>query len=161
ADYGISSYLSAPDGVYVNLYIPSKLTWQQNGTRVTMTQQTAYPKANTTSFAIEMDRPENFTLYLRIPQWTDANTRVSINGKKESANIAHGNFLALKRQWKSGDRVELELGMPLRVESVDAQNPNTVALMRGPLAMFAVGNVPSRITRAQLLAATAVSQSSD
>jgi DUF1680 family protein len=34
ADYGISSYLSAPDGVYVNLYVPSSLRWKQNGTRV-------------------------------------------------------------------------------------------------------------------------------
>jgi DUF1680 family protein len=161
ADYGISSYLSAPDGVYVNLYIPSKIAWQQDGTRCTMTQQTTYPKANTTSFALEMDRPENFTLYLRIPVWTDASTRVSINGKKESANIAPGSFLALKRQWRTGDRVELEIGMQLRLEPVDAQNPSTVALMRGPLAMFAVGNLPSRITRAQLLAATAVSESSD
>ena len=161
ADYGISSYLSASDGVYVNLYIPSKITWQQNGTRCTMTQQTGYPKTNTTSLVLEMDRPQNFTLYLRIPAWTDASTRLSINGKRETASITPGSFFALKRQWKSGDRVELEIGMPLRAEPVDAQTPNTVALMRGPLAMFAVGNLPSHITQEQLLAATAVSQSSD
>ena len=51
--------------------------------------------------------------------------------------------------------VELALGL---IEAVDAQNPNTVALMRGPLAMFAVGNLPSHITRPQLLAATAASR---
>jgi DUF1680 family protein len=145
----------------VNLYIPSKITWQQNGTRCTMTQQTGYPKTNTTSLVLEMDRPQNFTLYLRIPAWTDASTRLSINGKRETASITPGSFFALKRQWKSGDRVELEIGMPLRAEPVDAQTPNTVALMGGPLAMFAVGNLPSHITQEQLLAATAVSQFSD
>jgi len=50
--------------------------------------------------------------------------------------------------------------MPLRLQAVDAQNPNTVALVRGPLALFAVGNLPAKFTRAQLLAAAAASQSS-
>ena len=43
ADYGISSYLSASDGVYVNLYVPSRLTWKQNGTRFALVQTTQYP----------------------------------------------------------------------------------------------------------------------
>ena len=51
--------------------------------------------------------------------------------------------------------------MPLALEPIDKKNPNTVALMRGPIALFAVGKLPDRITRQQLLAATALAQSSD
>jgi hypothetical protein len=50
--------------------------------------------------------------------------------------------------------------MPLRLEAVDDQNPNNVALVRGPLALFAVDEIPARITRSQLLAAAPVTQSS-
>jgi uncharacterized protein len=57
--------------------------------------------------------------------------------------------------------VELELEMPLRLEAVDDQNPNRVALMHGPIALFGVGDIPSRITRQQLLAATMAPQSKE
>jgi len=62
---------------------------------------------------------------------------------------------------EEGDRVEVEFEMPLRLEPIDDQNPNNVALVQGPLALFAVTGVPSRITKAQLLEASRVSQSSD
>ena len=51
--------------------------------------------------------------------------------------------------------------MPLRLQAVDAQNASTVALVRGPLALLGVGNLPAKFTRAQLLAAAAASQSSE
>jgi len=69
--------------------------------------------------------------------------------------------MALERSWKDGDRIEVEFEMPLRLEPIDDQNPNNVALVGGPLALFAVTEVPSRITKAQLLGASRVSQSSD
>jgi hypothetical protein len=161
ADYGISSYYGAQDGIYVNLYLPSKVTWTQNNTRCSLTQQTSYPASNTSELRFELERPENFTVYLRIPAWADAKSRVAVNGKRAESDIVPGKFLALRRTWKSGDRVEFEVGMPLRLQPVDDQNPGTVALMRGPLALFGVGDIPDRITRAQLLAANAVSQGSE
>jgi DUF1680 family protein len=160
ADYGISAYYLSNDGIYVNLFMPSKVSWSQNKTPFTLTQQTSYPTANTTELQFDGARAENFTVYLRIPAWADAKTRVSVNGKKIDADVVPGKFLALSRTWQGGDRVQFEIGMPLRLEAVDEQNPNTVALMRGPVAMFAVGDIPAKLTRAQLLSATAAAQSS-
>ena len=161
ADYGISSYYAGKDGIYVNLFLPSRVTWMQNRARCTLTQQTTYPTSNATQLQLDMARPENFTVYLRIPAWTDAKTRISVNGKRAVGDIVPGKFFALPRTWKNGDRVEFEIGMPLRLQAVDAQNANTVALVRGPLALFGVGNLPAKFTRAQLLAAAAASQSSE
>ena len=161
ADYGISSYYPGKDGIYVNLFVPSRVTWMRNGTRCTLTQQTTYPTSNATQLQLDMARPENFTVYLRIPAWTDAKTRISVNGKRAVGDIVPGKFFALPRTWKNGDRVEFEIGMPLRLQAVDAQNASTVALVRGPLALFGVGNLPAKFTRAQLLAAAAASQSSE
>ena len=43
ADYGISSYYQSQDGIYVNLFLPSRISWSQNNTKVTLTQNTQYP----------------------------------------------------------------------------------------------------------------------
>jgi uncharacterized protein len=161
ADYGISSYYHAKEGIYVNLFLPSRVAWKQNGTDCTLTQQTSYPQANTTQLELAVARPETFTVYLRVPAWADAKTRISVNGKQVDGDVTAGKFFAIARTWKNGDRVEYEIGMPLRLDAVDAQTPQLVALSRGPLALFAVGQVPASFTRAQLLAASAAGASSE
>lgn len=162
ADYGISSYYPASEGrgIYVNLFLPSRVSWMQNGTKCTLTQKTSYPTANTTQLHMEIAKPENFTVYLRIPAWTDAKTRVSVNGKQVEGDIVAGKFFQLSRTWKTGDRVEYEISIPLRLQAVDPETPDTVALVRGPIAMFGLGNLPAKFSRAQLLAAASASQSS-
>ncbi len=161
ADYGISCYFPSKEGVYVNLFLPSRISWVQGGTKCTLTQNTSYPTSNTTQLELEMVRPETFTMYLRVPAWADAKTRVSVNGKRVEGDVAAGRFFALSRTWKNGDRVEFEIGMPLSLQPVDPENPQIVALRRGPLALFGVGNLPANFSRAQLLAASAASQSSE
>jgi uncharacterized protein len=161
ADYGISSYYRGDDGIYVNLFIPSRLSWAQNNTQCRLTLTTEYPRKNTAQLALGLSRPETFTLYLRMPRWCGPKTEVSVNGRRADESLEPGKFLALRRSWKDGDRVEVEFEMPLRLEAVDDQNPNNVALMRGPLALFAVSPVLAPITRRQLLAASPVAASSD
>jgi uncharacterized protein len=160
ADYGISSYYPAQDGIYVNLFLPSRVSWTKNGTRCTLSQKTNYPASNTTQLLLQTPRPENFTIYIRVPAWTDQNTRISVNGKRVEGDILPGKFFAIARTWKNDDRVEFEIGMPLRLPAVDAQHTDIVALVKGPLAYFAIGKPPEKFTRGQLLAATAVSPSS-
>jgi uncharacterized protein len=161
ADYGISSYYKSQDGIYVNLFLPSRVSWSQNNTACTLTQNTKYPSENTTQLDFSLARPEAFTVYVRIPEWAGGKSSLSLNGNRTSNELIPGKFLALQRTWKDGDRVELELEMPLRLDAVDKENPNRVALMHGPIALFAVGDIPSRITRAQLLAATPAPQSKE
>ena len=161
ADYGISSYYRGQDGIYVNLFIPSRVSWSQNTTPCTMTQTTHYPKDNASLFEFTLARPETFTVYVRIPAWAGAKTRVTVNGKSLENPIIPGKFLTVQRSWKDGDRMELEVEMPLRLEAIDDQNPNNVALMRGPVALFAVGSIPARLSRSHLLAAAVSPQSSD
>ncbi len=159
ADYGISSYYKSYDGIYINLFLPSRLTWLQGNTQCTLTQTTRYPTEDTSQFEFKLARPETFTVYIRIPEWTGEKTILSVNGRRVQEAVIPGNFLALQRTWKDGDRLELELHMSLRLEAIDDQNPNAVALMRGPLALFAVGEIPTHITRAQLLMAAPAPQS--
>jgi uncharacterized protein len=156
ADYGISSYYASKDGLYVNLFVPSRVSWSQNGTPCTLTQTTQYPSANTTQFELGLSRPETFTVNVRIPEWAGSKTTVSVNGRSIGSEISPGKFLAVQRTWKNGDRLEVEFEMPMRLEAVDAQTPNRVALMHGPIALFAVGTIPPRLKRDQLLSAMRV-----
>jgi DUF1680 family protein len=149
ADYGISSYYRTQEGIYVNLFVSSRVSWVRNNTQCTLTQSTEYPRANTTQFAFTLARPEAFTVYVRIPAWAGAKTTLSVNGRRADNSIEPGKFLAVQRTWKDGDRVDVEFETPLRLEAVDDQNPNNVALMRGPLALFAVGDRPQHLTREQ------------
>ena len=161
ADYGISSYYRSQDGIYVNLFLPSRVSWSQNNSPCTLTQTTQYPKDNTSLFEFTLATPQTFAVYVRIPSWAGAKTNLTVNGKRLENPVVPGKFLAVERSWKSGDRMEIELEMPLRLEPIDGQNPNNVALMRGPVALFAVGNIPARVTRPQLLTAAVSPQSSD
>ena len=161
ADYGISSYYPAKEGIYVNLFLPSRVRWVQGGTHCTLTQQTRYPTTNAIQLQLDIPRPEMFAIHLRVPAWADTTTRISVNGKRAQGDPVAGKFFELSRTWKNGDRVDFEIGMPLRLQAVDPENPQIVALLRGPLALFGVGNLPSNFSRAQLLAASTASQSSE
>ena len=151
ADYRINTYFRDPGGVWVNLYIPSKLRWMQHGTQVSLTQKGEYPFDDVVQFEVKTKAPRDFVLNFRIPAWT-GQAAITINGRRADPP-SPGGFAALRRQWRNGDRVQLELPMSLRLESVDAQHPAIVALMFGPLVLFAVTDQPPAVTSAALLAA--------
>jgi uncharacterized protein len=67
--------------------------------------------------------------------------------------VTAGKFTSIHREWKSDDRIDLELPNRTRLEPLDARHPNIVALLSGPLVLFPVGNAPRGTTRAQLLSA--------
>ena len=154
ADYGISAYFRGASGIYVNLYVPSRLTWMQNGSRCSVTQETRYPTETHTELKLAASRPEKFIVFLRVPEWSGARTAVAVNGVRISLELRPGNFAAVERTWKDGDRITLEFDMPMGLEAIDPQHPNVVALLHGPITLFAIGaNLPDRLTRAELLSA--------
>src|SRR5713226_9520836 len=151
ADYHISTYLRSTDGVYVNLFTPSSVNWTDGGGKYGLTQQTKYPLENAVRIQVEGSRPAEYTVYVRIPGWTTSDGVLSVNGTRVSDPVQPGTFAAIRRTWKDGDRVELELPMPLRLEPVDANHPNLVALMRGPLVLSAVADAQPAFEKAQSL----------
>jgi hypothetical protein len=162
ADYGISAYMRRSPDVYVNLYVPSELRWRQNGAACMLTQTTEYPASPQTRIALTLDRPQSFAVLLRIPQWAGPKTRIAVNGRTADAAVQSGRFASVRRTWKSGDRIELELDMPLRLVAIPYQQEGgeRVALMYGPVTLFAVGDLSAPVTKAQLLAAGRVSKCS-
>jgi DUF1680 family protein len=124
----------------VNLFVPSSVKWTDGSGRYALTQQTKYPLEHTVQIQLSASRPFEHTLNLRIPAWAEKDPILSVNGKRVASPARPGSFASIRRTWKDGDRVELELPMALRLEPVDASHANLVALVHGPLVLFAVAD---------------------
>jgi DUF1680 family protein len=155
ADYGINSYFSDPRGVFVNLYIPSKLQWRQDGAQISLTQSGNYPFDSLVRFEMTASKALEFALNFRIPGWAKG-ASISVNGKRLSQEVVPGSFAAAKRSWKRGDLVELELPLTQRLQPIDSRHPNTAALVSGPLVLFAITDKAPVVTERQLLSAQRV-----
>jgi uncharacterized protein len=152
ADYRISTYFRDSKGIYVNLFMPSVLRWEQNGIQSSLRQSGAYPLEDSVTFEITSSRPVVCTIRFRIPSWAD-DPSLHVNGKAVSQPVKSGTFAAVHREWVSGDQVELRLPRKLALQAVDPQHPSLVAVTWGPLVLFAVADDTPRVTRSQLLTA--------
>jgi len=137
ADYHIQGYFHDGHDVFVNLYIPSTLRWNRSGNVLSISQESAWPYEPNISFVVNSQIPADMIVHFRIPQWT-SNALLAVNGEHWAGDLEPGRFAAVKRTWKGGDRVELELPLPVRLEAIDPQHPDTVAVLRGPLVLFAL-----------------------
>jgi DUF1680 family protein len=158
ADYRIHAYFRDAAGIYVNLYIPSSVRFTQGtpqgGSQIALTQSGEYPFADSIAFRVQASRPAEFAINFRIPAWATG-AGISVNGN--SACVAAGQFVAMHREWRDGDRIEIELPRKTRLESLDARHPNVVALMSGPLVLLPIADengASAVVTRAALLSAT-------
>jgi len=152
ADYRINTYFRDPQGVWMNLYLPSTLRWTQDGAQIALTQESQYPFDNVVQFKVNTAQARDFTLNFRIPAWARG-ASISVNGRRWPTEITPGTFTAIQRTWTTGDHIELDLPMAMRLEPIDLQHPQTVALVFGPLVLFAITETQPSLTRADLLAA--------
>jgi len=160
ADYHISTYLRSSDGVYVNLYTPSSVQWSSGGAKLGLRQVTRYPFDNRIEIQVSASQPAEYTLNVRIPAWAKPDPVLMVNGQRFSGDLRAGTFAAVRRTWKSGDRVQIELPMPLRLEPVDVNHPNLVALLQGPLVLMAVADAQPSFSERSLLQARPAKNSS-
>ena len=84
ASLGDSIYFHDADGVYVNLFTPSTLDWQERGIR--LTQETRFPEDETVRLRVHSSRPARFALRLRMPSWSRA---VAGAPQRQSARLRH------------------------------------------------------------------------
>ena len=127
-----SIYWRDDDGVYVNLFIPSELTWPEKGFR--LRQDTRFPAQPRTALTVAVDKPVHLAVRLRIPSWLASGPTVKLNGRPLEATATPGSYLTLARTWKKGDRVEMELPMRLHIEAMP-DDPELQAILYGPLVL--------------------------
>ena len=137
AKYGDSIYFrGAPDGpqpdsLYVNLFIASTLDWKEKG--LALRQTTSFPEAGQTRLEFTAAPAGEFALRVRHPGWA-ASASVRVNGVAVATSGAPGSYLELRRRWRAGDVVEVDLPMALRMELLPGTT-DTAAVMYGPIVL--------------------------
>lgn len=134
ADFSNILYYHDKDGLFINLYVPSEVTWTQDGQPITLTQRTEYPVTETATMTLHMARPAQFSLRLRVPGWAEGVT-AEVNGQPFSMTASPGSWAALHRRWHPGDKLAWRIPLRTRPVPIDAQHPNRIAFARGPVAL--------------------------
>jgi DUF1680 family protein len=135
-------YSIAPDGLYVNLYEPSTIRWQQGGQPMELKLTTRFPYDTHVSGSVKVAAPVQANLRIRVPSWAEKEMAVSVNGKVEGAGKP-GTYLALDRKWSDGDTIEFVLPATLRVKQYNGDNQiagsKRYSVEYGPILLAAVG----------------------
>ncbi len=129
--YRDSIYFHDDRALYVNLFIPSSVTWRDKGAM--LSQTTRFPEEPSTHLRWTLSRPTPMTLKLRHPGWSRTAT-VFVNGVEMLHSSTPGRYVEVSRTWTTGDEVELRLVMETRVHAYPAA-PDLVALTHGPLVL--------------------------
>ena len=135
AKYGEMIYAHQGDNLYVNLFIPSALEWDERG--VSIKQETSFPDESKTTLRVSPNKKDKFTIFLRYPQWVNrGDFKVSINGAPYPIKQTPGSYVALERTWRKGDEVVVEMPMHLSTEQMLGNSPHYTFLY-GPIVLAA------------------------
>lgn len=133
--YGEFIYAQATNGLYVNLFIPSEVVVTNLG--LTLRQETAFPDEARTKLTLKLKKSAEFTLFVRHPGWVAAGEfAVRVNGESIAVSSEPSSYAELRRKWRNGDRVEIELPMRTTVERLP-DGSDWVAILRGPIVLAA------------------------
>jgi DUF1680 family protein len=144
--YGDTIYFHAADSLYVNLFIASELNWAEKG--ISVRQETKFPKNGTVVLKIKAEKPVTFALKIRHPAWAADGLKISVNGQKQKIASAPGSYLAVQREWRNGDSVEIQLPMKLHTEFLPGTT-NEIALLYGPIVLageLGTNSLPNPLT---------------
>ncbi|KAK7954325.1 hypothetical protein PG988_015019 [Apiospora saccharicola] len=135
--YQENVYLRSADGsaLWVNLYVPSTLTWEEKGFEVK--QETTFPRGDKTKLTITAGQGP-LDIKLRVPAWAKSRVAVTVNGKKDEQIPEPGTYLTLSRTWQTGDTIEMQMPFSVRIERA-LDRPDTQAIMWGPVHLQTVG----------------------
>ena len=131
AKYRDSIYFREEDALYVNLFIPSSVRWQEKD--AVLTQTTRFPEDPSTMLRWSLPRPTAATLKLRHPRWSRS-AAVLLNGAPIALSSTPGSYIELARTWLDGDVITLDLEMQLSAEGSPAA-PDIIAFTYGPIVL--------------------------
>jgi len=132
--YGQFIYTKKDDNLFVNLFVASELNWKDQ--HVTLRQETQFPYAESSRITITQGKGQ-FTLQIRYPGWVKPGQfEVKVNGKPVSIITGPSSYVAISRQWKKGDVVDITFPMHNSIKYLP-NNPQYIAMMHGPIMLAA------------------------
>ena len=132
--YAENLWMATPDnGLAAVFYSDSEVVKAKvsDGTEVTILQQTHYPFEENVTMKLQVTKPVEFPLYLRIPTWCQRPI-LKINGKSVEISASTGRYVKIQNVWKNDDRITLEFPMKLKMRTWE-RNKNSVSVNYGPM----------------------------
>jgi DUF1680 family protein len=117
------AFMQNADGPVVNLYAPGSA--QVGDVKLEIAGD--YPVGDHVEIRVTPDRTKEFTLTLRIPDWS-GRTELKVNGAPKP--VAPG-YAKIRRTWRKGDRVDITFDLRAKVVELNGQ----IALQRGPVVL--------------------------
>ncbi len=118
--------------LYVNLFIPSTLTWTERN--ISVQQVTDFPYADTTKLVVK--GTGKFDLKVRVPSWATRGFFVKINGRDTAVKTAPGTYMTIARTWRDNDTVEIRMPFTFSLDHIVDQ-PNVASVFYGPVLLAA------------------------
>jgi DUF1680 family protein len=135
AKYGEMIYAHSDNDLYINLFIPSTLRWDDK--KIILIQENTFPETAKTKLVFEETGKAMVNLKLRCPEWmTSSEAAITINGKKQDLTTDDDGYFNINRKWKKGDVVEMYLPMHLTAEQLPDQS-DYYAFKYGPVVLAA------------------------
>ncbi|MBW8327331.1 MAG: glycoside hydrolase family 127 protein, partial [Prolixibacteraceae bacterium] len=127
-------YTHQNDSLFLNLFVASELNWREKG--IKLVQETQFPNEETTTLKIT-EGTAKFKLMVRYPSWVkEGALKISVNGKLVEIDGNPSSYVAVERNWKKGDEVQILLPMHNSVEKMPNVS-NYIAIMHGPILLGA------------------------
>ncbi|HEX5154205.1 MAG TPA: beta-L-arabinofuranosidase domain-containing protein [Parafilimonas sp.] len=135
AKFGQMIYAYDSSNLYVNLFIPSKINWKEKN--IALVQNTKFPDENNTTLTVVANAPIELSIKIRHPKWLrSATLPIKINGKTIEVSSSPDGYATIKRVWKNGDKISIELNGKITVEPLIASD-KYVSVLYGPVVMAA------------------------
>lgn len=132
--YNQMIYTQQKDSLFLNLFIASELNWKKKG--IVLQQQTQFPNEEQSKVVITAGSG-HFTLMVRYPGWVKAGAlQIRVNNKKVAFSAQPSSYIAIKRMWKKGDVVHIQLPMHNSIEHLP-NVPEYIAIKHGPILLAA------------------------
>jgi uncharacterized protein len=131
AKFADTIYSRDAAGLFVNLFIPSELTWAEKGIR--LRQVTGFPDQPGTRLDV-VSGEAAMTVRVRIPAWVAGASVARVNGHRVGSAAAPGSWLAVRQRWRAGDRLEVTLPMCLELNPTP-DDPAVQAVTYGPVVL--------------------------
>jgi DUF1680 family protein len=133
--YGELIYAHDEKNIYLNLFIPSVLSWKEKG--IMLRQNTAFPFSENSTITLTLPKPAKFSVFVRYPSWVEkGKMKVMVNGKPVVVNPGATGYAAIEQLWKSGDKIAVTVPMHTSVEPLPDQS-SWVSFLYGPIVLAA------------------------
>jgi DUF1680 family protein len=125
-------YAYDKDGLIVNLFVGSQLSWTSKG--LILKQESLFPEQESSKFTISADKPLKMKIKIRVPSWAKSGISVKINGRPFAPKAVNGGYAELEKVWVAKDVIEVSFPMSLHQECLP-DNSNMVAFLYGPMVL--------------------------